>query len=738
MSEEFDLYAKDEDPRSEKTLSAILGNYDGELDPPASRVEAYLLAIKEMLEGGGGGGGSVTVDTELKPHSTNPVQNKAIYDAIAELAESATSEKTGLVKPDGTSTMVDENGNMSVKPSIVQAVQDTAEAALLLQSQVNNLEPRVSSTEQALTVNLLNPTFASQTKNGVTITRNADNTYTLNGTATQDTYVLVKKFTAMKSQTHRITGCPQGGAISTFYVVVQLPNGTESARDFGDGTTKELSAGESYNFIILAKSGTVCDNLTFKPMLTTNLSATYDDYVPYSGSSGNLNTDYTDLQGKINESNLDISDIKGYIGYTENDIYGVEVDFVNKRFTRLAAAVNKTPGADFDNVEPWKRRRCNLTDDGVVTAYYGDAAYTETGALEQAVEVDGSTYTIGTAVQVMVEQPKFYYKVVPVLTEKREGEKGVHLRKGRYYVSATKKAGFKVHPAFVRNGVEMDKIYLSAYEGSTYDVSASEYNTTDAQTVDFTASTGDLLASIAGAKPTSGLSQSGATRAGFRTISANRGTGWTQLTVQAVTATELLFIVECAAFNMQNVLGTGVINKTDDGSTNMAELTGATSTLGNASGSVTNGNGFNIVSYRGEENLYGNIWKWVDGINVYNYGEGSVWIADHAFTDNTKTGAYQDTGITIASGSNYVSAFAYNEDFDWLFIASEVSGSSALPVGDYFYQNKANEQYTAARLGGNFGDALPAGGFYWSMSVTSSFRARNIGGRLLYAPASAA
>jgi len=36
---------------------------------------------------GGGGGGSVTVDTALSPTSTNPVQNKAVYTAFANVAE---------------------------------------------------------------------------------------------------------------------------------------------------------------------------------------------------------------------------------------------------------------------------------------------------------------------------------------------------------------------------------------------------------------------------------------------------------------------------------------------------------------------------------------------------------------------------------------------------------------------------------------------------------------------------
>ena len=439
--------------------------------------------------------------------------------------------------------------------------------------------------------------------------------------------------------------------------------------------------------------------------------------------------------GDIQDLQKQIDDLQAFIGYTEDDIYGVEADMVNKKFTRLAGAASLTPGADFDDIAPWKRRRCNVTDGGVVVAYYGDAAYSETGALTQAVTIDEVTYAVGTKVQVMVEQPKFYYKVVPLLTEKREGDNGVHMRKARYYVSATKKAGFKVHPVFVRNGVEVDKVYMSAYEGSTYDVSASAYNVNDAQTVDWA---NDLLASIAGAKPTSGLSQSGATRAGFRAIAAKRGTGWTQATVQSATATELLFLVEYASFDMQSKLGVGVTNKTDDGSTNMSELTGATTNLGNASGSVTNGNGFNIVSYRGEENPFGNIWKWIDGINVYNYGEGSVYIADHTFADNSKTGSYQDAHITVCGANGYVSAFAYNEDFDWLFIASEVNGSASVPVGDYFYQNKASSQYTVAALGGGWHHGSSAGGFDWDVSDASSYRYRNVGGRLLYAPASAA
>lgn len=420
--------------------------------------------------------------------------------------------------------------------------------------------------------------------------------------------------------------------------------------------------------------------------------------------------------GDIQDLQNQISDLQAFVGYTDNDIFGVEVDFKNKKFTRLAGAVSKTPGSAFDSIKAFGgRKRCNVANDGTVNAYYGESGYSETGS-------NG---------QVMVEQPKFYYKVVPLELEKVEDGKGFHMRKVRYYVSDTKKAGFKLHPAFIQNGKEKNFIYLSAFEGCTYDTSASAYNITDAQTVDWT---NDLLASIAGSKPTSGQTQTGATRNGFRTIAAKRGTGWSQQTVQAATMTELLFLIEYASFDMQSKIGIGVTNKTDDGSTNMAENTGATANLGNTTGSITTPDGWNIVTYRGEENFFGNIWKWIDGINIYNYGEGSVHIADHDFTDNTKEAPYEDAGITIARTTGYVSAFAYNEDFDWLFIASETLGNSSLPVGDYFYQTKASSSYTVAALGGYWHYGATAGGFFWGVNHSSGARYRSIGGRLLYVP----
>lgn len=536
--------------------------------------------------------------------------------------------------------------------------------------------------------------------------------------------VAVSKVTRINSVAVQVDAAMENSALTTGYYMNSIGL---YANDPDDGEILYAVAGANVGAYMPPYNGITVSGAYLKLVTTvsnaSNVSMTVD---PAAVAT----------VGDINALQAEITDIQSYIGYTDADIYGVEVDFKNKKFTRLAGAVGKTPGDAFNGVKAFGgRKRCNVTDEGKVVAYFGDAGYSETGVLTSAItkgEGDNiRTYAAKTKVQVMVEQPKFYYKVVPLELEKIQGGKGFHMRKARYYVSDTMKAGFKLHPAFIKDGKEKNFIYLSAYEGCTYDTSASAYKLNDAQDVDWT---DDVLASIANAKPTSGLTQNGATRNGFRTIAAKRGLGWSQETVQAATATELLFLIEYASFDMQSKIGAGVTTKTDDGATSMTEITGATTTLGNKSGQVINTNGYSVVAYRGEENPFGNIWKWIDGINVYNKNEGSVYIADHGFKDDTNAAPYSDAGITICGSNGYVSAFAYNEDFDWLFIASEVLGNSSLPVGDYFWQNKAYNGYTVALLGGSWDYGSDAGGFYWYVDNASSSRYRTLGGRLLYVP----
>lgn len=412
-----------------------------------------------------------------------------------------------------------------------------------------------------------------------------------------------------------------------------------------------------------------------------------------------------------------VDTLKTFVGYDEEDVYGVEVDFENNKFTRLAGAKEFTAGDDFSNINPWKRRRCNVADDGTVKAYYEDAGYKE----------DGSNG------MVMVEQPIFYVKVVPVKSKAATSGKGKELLKARYYISPTPKVGFKAPDAFKdSHGILQDKIYLSAYEGSLYDTSASAYITNDAQVADFAA---DKMVSIAGAKPASGLSQN-LTRANVRKLCNNRGAGWQSHNIYALAVTQWLILVEYASFDCQRNIGRGVCDFTDDGSTNMALNTGDTSSLGNGSGNAEGGvDGKCSVSYRGEENLWGNIWTWLDLINILAKGANEAYLhkAGGTVADDTTTG-YESYGTQLSHSNGYQSRVGYSEEHPDLFLPTASAGTDALPIGDYYWQSYTYSGFLVARLGGRWHNGSSCGAWYLYVFDASSDRYRSIGGRLLYVP----
>lgn len=414
------------------------------------------------------------------------------------------------------------------------------------------------------------------------------------------------------------------------------------------------------------------------------------------------------------------AELTGYIGYTDKDIYGLEADFENCVFTRLAGAVGKTAGADFDCVNAYGgRRRCNLSDDGEVLAYYGDENF----------KADGSNG------QVMVEQPKFYYRVVPLKTEKIDNADGYYLRKARYYISDTPKPGFKVHPAFNLGGTETDKIYLSAFEGSIYDCSEEIYLSEDEQISDFNI---DKLASIANAKPCSGQSQA-LTIANARKLAHNRGKGWEQMTVYGISVTQLLFIIEYASFNSQNVLGIGATSKADQQNSNISEICGDTLSLGNLSGAVYNSNNYQFISYRGEENLWGNISNIIDGIIGYKSNDFAAGQKIKMYMNNSSNNPddYVYIGSGPEYGQGYMSSFIYYPNFDWLFCAGELNGNSALPTGDFIWNVGKGFWASVVQTGGI---SLPAseknsiGLFAKNFNSGLSVSARNLGVRLTYFP----
>lgn len=139
--------------------------------------------------------------------------------------------------------------------------------------------------------NLLNPTLNTTTLNGVTCTSNGDGTYTVNGTASATTHFYFMNNNSAESISVtdcKLVGCPSGGSLSTYSILCKN-NGTFD-RDVGSGLS--IINGTLDNFGIRIESGKTVNNLVFKPMLTTDLSATYDDFEPYVGGIASPNPDY--------------------------------------------------------------------------------------------------------------------------------------------------------------------------------------------------------------------------------------------------------------------------------------------------------------------------------------------------------------------------------------------------------------------------------------------------------------
>lgn len=432
-----------------------------------------------------------------------------------------------------------------------------------------------------------------------------------------------------------------------------------------------------------------------------------------------------------------VADIRAYLGITADDIVGIQVDYKNKTFKRLAGAANLTKGSDFDKFTMFGgRKRCNVADDGSIVAWYGDADYKEDGSMGQ----------------VMVYQPKFYYLVCPVEYDPIDTGIGYHLRKANYYVSEKPRAGFRLHPAFYdASGNEIDYFLTSAYEGSIYDASASAYLLNDEQVMN----TGeDKFSSIAGARPASGSSQN-LTRPNIEAMAQNRGTNWHGDLIKQVSAEQMLMIIEMGMMNLQTAIAQGVVSLPwttgSDTTSSYAAATGSTASLGNGTGRAEKTttyeggiakeytvDGKTSVCWRGKENFWGNIWKFVYGINIWGNGKmggGQPYIcSDFSFAESKNSGNYEPAGFTVTNANGYISAMGYSTACDWLFIASECLGNSSLPVGDYTYITVNLNGYRIARLGGGWSVGGGAGGFCWALVNGVGGRDRCIGGRLVYIP----
>lgn len=159
---------------------------------------------------------------------------------------------------------------------------------------------------------------------------------------------------------------------------------------------------------------------------------------------------------------------------------------------------------------------------------------------------------------------------------------------------------------------------------------------------------------------------------------------------------------------------------------NNANISGLSSAKGNESSNLLDGN--NYVSYRGEENLWGDIWKLTDLIYANSTG---------VYIKNNNSGTYNKipfSNITAKFNGGYISAFGYDSNYDYLFMPSEANGNSALSIGDQVaYDTSILQGDNGTKIylsGGSWVDASSGIGmfitYFSSIAISANFTSTRI------------
>ena len=288
---------------------------------------------------------------------------------------------------------------------------------------------------------------------------------------------------------------------------------------------------------------------------------------------------------------------------------------------------------------------------------------------------------------VMVKIPKFWFR------RYREGNVE-HIKIANKYVT-----GFTLHPAFKHGGVECDHIYVGAYKTSSNN------------------------RSVTGAKPNGGQ-----TRGTMRINAKNKGTGWSLIDISALSAIQMLILVEFADNNVQSNIGRGYCDENSN-----SIKTGTCDNVPNLTGRPSGTDGKVDVIWRGIEGFWGNVWEFVDGLNFNN---GTYYVCNDIskYADDTSTG-YERLSFTGAT--NWSSSYITEEGFDsgsnpHVIIAKTAHGGSESTYEcDVCFSNTG---WRVVVRGGGWSGKSSCGLFATYMYDDSSTSYEIMGSRLLYIP----
>ena len=196
--------------------------------------------------------------------------------------------------------------------------------------------------------------------------------------------------------------------------------------------------------------------------------------------------------------------------------------------------------------------------------------------------------------------------------------------------------------------------------------------------------------------------------------------------VHTLDALQVLFTVEFATLDSQSIMK-GVTDNVLSG----AEATGAADGVEGSSGNVDHSNGYGSMTYRGIENLYGNLAMWTDGLNINNL---SLYSCDDAtkYVSDTFTDPYYEVSYKLIylSGKN-ITGLGFDKNHPGVTAPTSFNSDSYNTYyHDYGYVNGSGNY--VVDTGGSWDWYVAGSGLWcWDSGHSSTYAYSTVGSRLL-------
>lgn len=160
-----------------------------------------------------------------------------------------------------------------------------------------------------------------------------------------------------------------------------------------------------------------------------------------------------------------------------------------------------------------------------------------------------------------------------------------------------------------------------------------------------------------------------------------------------------------------------------------AQKEGGCDSLGMKSGCLANDSQHAVI-YRGIENIFGNVFNWIDGLNIQEY-QAYICRNPEEYTSDKFDGSYIKLGyMNCQERDMYIKKLGFDEKNPDIALPIEIGGGAGSSSGmcDFYYSSEGNR---VARVGGHFNSGAYAGLWYWYCYNSSTSSYLNCGARLL-------